>query len=151
MMEQNVTIPAVVLNRSDFVFPALYEWIVQNDGSPYVVVNTMIDGVVADPSKIDPNGRITYNLSPGATQNLLIKDGFVSFDARFNGKIMSISFPCMAICVIFDNNDRQINEMVNHPEVQQWVIENGGSKSCVAKELVKEESAKRPSFLSVVK
>lgn len=150
-MEQNVTIPAIVLNRSDFVFPALYEWIVQNDGSPYVVVNTMIDGVVADPSKIDPNGRITYNLSPGATQNLLIKDGFVSFDARFNGKIMSISFPCMAICVIFDNNERQINEMVNHPEVQQWVIENGGSKSYVDKEPVKEEPAKRPSFLSVVK
>jgi len=152
-MQQEVGIPKAVLNRSDFVLAALHAWILENNGIPYVVVNTMIEGVVADPKLTNKDGMIVYNLSPNSAANLSINEGWVSFDARFNGKSMNITFPCIAVSLIYDRDQPHIQEPVNFAEVQQWVIENGGAQGSVkaADKPIVEEKPKRENFLRVVK
>ena len=43
------------------------------------------------------NERITFNISSSATRNLTIDSDVITFDARFDGKSMSVQFPPEAV------------------------------------------------------
>jgi stringent starvation protein B len=150
MDNENQTVPAMFLNRSDFVLSALYSWIVENDGKPLVAVNTMIEGVtVTSDREVDDKGMITYNLSPQAVRNLIIQDGFVSFDASMSGVKRNISFPCVAVAVIFDQNSGYAEEVTNLG-VQQWIMNQQRAAENKTKEAPKPAEKKAP-FLTVIK
>ena len=53
------------------------------------------------PRKFVENKRITLNVSSSAIRNLIIDSGIISFDARFDGKSMSVQFPTEAVINIF--------------------------------------------------
>jgi len=75
---------------------ALYEWILDNQATPYLYVNAMAKGVEV-PQEFVQNGQIVLNISPAATSNLMIHNDGVSFDARFNGSPRTIWVPVWAI------------------------------------------------------
>ena len=45
-----------------YLIRAIYEWVVDNGLTPYVVVNTILEGVVV-PTQYIENGKIILNLS----------------------------------------------------------------------------------------
>ena len=47
------------------------------------------------------NERITFNISSSATRNLTIDSDVITFDARFDGKSMSVEFPPEAVINIY--------------------------------------------------
>ncbi len=47
------------------------------------------------------NERITFNISSSATRNLTIDSDVITFDARFDGKSMSVQFPPEAVISIY--------------------------------------------------
>ena len=96
MSNEFTEMPKMVLTRSDYVLSALYQWMIENDGEPQIVVNTLVDGVFAPSNLINPDGTIVYNLTPTAVSGLSIKDGYVCFNARFNGKETYVSLPCVS-------------------------------------------------------
>ena len=64
-----------------YLIRALYEWIVDNGFTPYMLVDTSLD-MVEVPRAFVENGRIILNISPEATHSLVLGNEAVTFNAR---------------------------------------------------------------------
>ena len=85
---------------------ALYEWILDNDFTPYVLVDATLVGVQV-PTEHVKNGQIVLNVSPGAVRDLLIDNEAVQFNARFGGVPQNIYVPIMAVVAIYAKENGQ--------------------------------------------
>lgn len=89
-----------------YLVRALNEWILDNNLTPYVVVDTSIKGVQV-PEDFVSNGQIVLNISPGAVQSLCMGEESLEFSARFGGVPMSIYVPMMAIIAVYAKENGQ--------------------------------------------
>jgi len=85
---------------------ALNDWILDNDLTPYIVVDAGIQGVSV-PEDYVTNGQIILNVSPGAVNDLLIDGDAVGFKARFGGVPMQVYVPIIAIMAIYAKENGQ--------------------------------------------
>jgi len=85
---------------------ALFEWILDNDFTPYVLVDATIMGVQV-PQEHVKAGQIVLNVSPGAVRDLLIDNEAVQFNARFGGVPQNIYVPIMAVMAIYAKENGQ--------------------------------------------
>lgn len=88
-----------------YLLRALYEWITDNHLTPYIVVNADIPGVDV-PQEYIENGKIIFNISKSAVQDLQITNQVLEFHATFSGVPMEIFAPVKAIEAIYaqENN-----------------------------------------------
>lgn len=84
-----------------YLLRAYHEWILDNNCTPYLVVDTYQDDVQVPTAFIQPDGQITLNISPQATGNLALGDNAIEFNARFSGQVHHIYVPCTAVLAIF--------------------------------------------------
>lgn len=89
-----------------YLIRALYEWIVDNTMTPYLLVNAM-DENVRVPEKFIEDGKIVLNVSPNATQQLILGNQFIEFSARFSGSEMMVSVPTMSVLAIYARENGQ--------------------------------------------
>ena len=75
-----------------YLVRAFNEWILDNDCTPYIVVDAGIQGVQV-PTEHVANGQIVLNISPGAVRGLVIGNGALEFSARFGGVPMQVFIP----------------------------------------------------------
>lgn len=83
-----------------YLIRALYEWILDNGLTPYLLVDVADEAVVV-PTQYVENGRIVLNANPSAVQNLQLGNELVELDARFSGKPMHVSVPVMSVLAIY--------------------------------------------------
>lgn len=83
-----------------YLLRALYEWILDNNNTPYILVDTSSDQVMI-PNGIANDGKVVLNLAPAAIQNLDMTNSQVSFSARFNGKAEQIFVPMASLLAIY--------------------------------------------------
>ena len=83
-----------------YLVRALYEWILDNDTTPYILVSTSSDQVLIPPG-ISNDGKVVLNLAPAAIQNLEMTNEHVSFSARFNGVAENIYCPISSLLAIY--------------------------------------------------
>jgi stringent starvation protein B len=83
-----------------YLVRALYEWILDNDTTPYILVDTGNDQVLIPPG-IANDGKVVLNLAPQAIQNLEMTNDHVSFSARFNGVAEDIYCPLGSLLAIY--------------------------------------------------
>ncbi|NOX08124.1 MAG: ClpXP protease specificity-enhancing factor [Gammaproteobacteria bacterium] len=83
-----------------YLIRALYEWIMDNEYTPYILVNTGVDGVEV-PSAHIKDEQLTLNINPLAVQNLSMGNEFISFSARFSGKTTDIFLPIASILAVY--------------------------------------------------
>lgn len=83
-----------------YLLRALYEWILDNNYTPQIIVNRNIEGV-ALPTQFAQQDHINLNISPNAVRKLLINEDGVEFDARFGGMIRHIYVPLKAVESIY--------------------------------------------------
>ena len=83
-----------------YLVKAYFDWIVDNDMTPYLVVNAEFPHVDV-PHQFVQDGQITLNISPSATGSLALGDEAVEFSARFSGKIQHLYVPMGAIIALF--------------------------------------------------
>jgi stringent starvation protein B len=83
-----------------YLVRALYQWILDNDNTPYILVDTGSEQVSV-PNGIASDGKVVLNLAPAAIQNLEMTNDFVSFSARFNGAAEQIFVPVASILAIY--------------------------------------------------
>jgi stringent starvation protein B len=88
-----------------YLVRAIYEWIVDNNLTPYIAVNTSVTGMVV-PAKYIEDERIILDISPLAANNLIISNDGLEFKARFNGISHKLYIPISAVMVIYaqENN-----------------------------------------------
>ncbi len=89
-----------------YLIRALYEWIVDNGFTPYMLVDTAGDRVTV-PSAFVENGRIILNISPEATHSLVLGNDAVTFNARFSGTAMDVHVPVAGVLAIYARENGQ--------------------------------------------
>ncbi len=83
-----------------YLVRALYEWILDNDNTPYILVDTGSTQVSIPPG-IANDGKVVLNLAPRAVQDLDINNDSISFSARFNGVAEDIFCPMGSLLAIY--------------------------------------------------
>jgi len=89
-----------------YLIRSLYEWIVDNDMTPYLLVNAAHPDAVLPEAFIE-NNQIVLNIRPAAVQNLLLGDDDVEFNARFSGRPMHVIAPVSAILAVYAQENGQ--------------------------------------------
>lgn len=83
-----------------YLIRALYEWIVDNDCTPHVLVHTEYPKVQI-PEGYAKDGQIVLNISPNAVRQLQITNEAISFESRFGGVAHHLHIPTGAIGAIY--------------------------------------------------
>jgi stringent starvation protein B len=83
-----------------YLMRAIYNWIVDNKLTPYLLVNAGEPDVQVPVEHIN-NGKIILNVDPNAVQELDMSGVDISFSARFSGKTTQISVPISAALAIY--------------------------------------------------
>ena len=83
-----------------YLIRALYEWLVDNDLTPYLLVDADRESVHV-PSRYVEEGRIVLNVSPSAVRDLSLGNDLIAFEARFGGSAFSISLPPDAVLGVY--------------------------------------------------
>jgi stringent starvation protein B len=83
-----------------YLLRALYEWIVDNDLTPHLIVDAVRPDVDV-PQQFAQDGRIVLNIGPSATQGLELGNDWVAFSARFGGAPRQVGFPPTAVLAIY--------------------------------------------------
>ncbi len=89
-----------------YLIRAIYQWIIDNDLTPYLLVDASNDDVVVPRHYIE-NHKIILNVAPRAVTNLELGNEQVWFDARFAGNPMHVQFPVLAVLAIYAKENGQ--------------------------------------------
>jgi stringent starvation protein B len=96
---------------------ALYEWIVDNGCTPYILVDAT-PKEVSVPEQYVKDGQIVLNISPTAVMDLSISNESVAFNGRFGGVATDIFVPVQAVIGIYarENGQGMVFEPEEEPE-----------------------------------
>ena len=83
-----------------YLIRALYEWLVDNELTPYLLVDANHESVHV-PSRYVEEGRIVLNVSPSAVRELSLGNELIAFEARFGGTAFAISLPPQAVLGVY--------------------------------------------------
>ncbi|TVP89624.1 MAG: ClpXP protease specificity-enhancing factor [Pseudomonadaceae bacterium] len=89
-----------------YMLRALYEWILDNDCTPYVLVNAAYPGTVV-PEGFVEDSQIVLNLAPSAIRALEMDNDKLCFDGRFGGVAQQVWIPIGAIMAIYARENGQ--------------------------------------------
>lgn len=86
--------------RRPYILRAFYDWLVDNDLTPHLVVDATQPGVQV-PMEFVSDGQIVLNIAPRAVGNLELGNEAISFNARFSGRPHSVIVPLYAALAIY--------------------------------------------------
>ncbi len=103
-------------SQKPYLVRAIHEWLLDNQCTPYVLVNTRYEGVQV-PLDYVKDDRIVLNIAPDAVRDLLIDNEWISFSARFAGKAMDVFIPIVSVQAIYgkENNEGMFFPDDDHP------------------------------------
>lgn len=138
-----------------YLIRAVYEWCIANSVAPYITAISSQCHNLPENLTIDKN--VTLNIDLAATDDLVIDNEFVQFNARFNGLAKKISIPIEAIKSIFSKELGHGLSFV--PEIMEDsgvnLIETENSKSRIPAKVKNSKAdskiSRDKSFLKIVK
>jgi stringent starvation protein B len=83
-----------------YLLRAFFDWIVDNDCTPYVVVDAHHPGVEVPQSYVT-DGQIVLNVAPRAVSNFILDLEILAFSTRFGGMPIDIQVPVTAVVGIY--------------------------------------------------
>ena len=87
-------------SRRPYLLRAMHEWMTDNGQTPHLVVDATSAGVDV-PRQYVRDGKIVLNASYEATDGLLLKNDWISFNARFGGVAFEVRVPAHAVLGIY--------------------------------------------------
>ena len=96
-----------------YLVRALYEWILDNACTPYLLVDATVAGVDV-PQQYVKNGQIVLNVAPGAVAGIDMSNDEIRFRGRFGGVATDVFVPIGAVLGIYARENGQ--GMVFEPE-----------------------------------
>lgn len=87
-------------SNKPYLVKAFYDWISDNQLTPYIVVDTTVNSVMV-PMSFVQNGEIVLNISQGAVGAISLGEHAIEFSARFGGKLEHLFVPYGAIAAIY--------------------------------------------------
>lgn len=105
-------------SQKPYLIRAIYDWLLDNHLTPYLLVNTLIEGVKV-PEEYINDDKIVLNIAPDAVQDFQADNEWISFSARFSGRGMELFIPIEAVQGIYskENNEGMFftDEEMPHP------------------------------------
>lgn len=142
-----------------YLLRAFYEWIVDNNLTPYLVVDATMTGVKV-PTQHVQNGQIVLNINPSAVGNLLLGNDAVTFNARFGGSPFALYIPQRAVLAIYAR-ENGAGTMFTPEEDEEWLEDEleeaeladveSHSESETSSKVGDDTKSKKPSHLRVIK
>lgn len=90
----------MMTSNRPYLIRATYDWILDNNCTPHVLVNALAAGVEVPPRYV-ADGHIVLNIAPRAIQNFSMGNEELVFSARFGGVPTDIRVPMMAVMAIY--------------------------------------------------
>ena len=87
-------------SNKPYIVRAFYDWISDNQLTPYIVVDATVYGVIV-PMAFVNDGQIVLNVSAGAVGSISLGNDEIVFTARFGGRLEHITVPYGAIAAIY--------------------------------------------------
>jgi stringent starvation protein B len=134
-------------SNQPYLLKGFYDWIVDNDLTPYIVVNANMRGVEV-PQQFVKDGQIVLNVSPSACVHFSLDYESLSFQARFSGQPHRIFIPCQAVIAIYARENGAGTVFTPEPEVESDVTT--ATPESTAEPISKPTKKSKPS-LRVVK
>lgn len=75
-----------------YLYHAYYNWILDNDNTPYLLVNSDYPDVDV-PVEFVRDGKIILNIAPRSIGQYVVNDEAISFSARFQGMLRNLYIP----------------------------------------------------------
>ncbi|WP_206355584.1 ClpXP protease specificity-enhancing factor [Vibrio maerlii] len=138
--------------RRPYLLRAFYDWLVDNDLTPHLVVDALLNGVRV-PEEFIQDGQIILNVAPRAVGNLELGNEAITFSARFGGRPHSVIVPLYAVQAIYarENGAGTMFEpedaylLADSDEAPMAEVVEDGPKLSVADELPETEEAEAPT------
>lgn len=89
-----------------YLLRALYQWVLDNDCTPHVLIDASIAGVQVPPSVVK-DGQVVLNISPTAVAHLDLGNDELSLNARFGGVSQRVRAPVGAILALYARENGQ--------------------------------------------
>ncbi|WP_223669443.1 ClpXP protease specificity-enhancing factor [Kangiella shandongensis] len=89
-----------------YLLIAYYEWMVDNDWTPQVLVDCSYPDVDV-PQQFANDGKIVLNIAPEAVANFELNHDYLSFSARFSGKSLNVYIPMNSIVAVYARENDQ--------------------------------------------
>lgn len=106
---------------------ALYEWLVDNELTPYLVVDASLPGVEV-PRQFVQNGQIVLNVAPTAVRDLYMENQAIGFSARFGGHPMQVMIPIPALIAIYARENGAGMVFGHEPELDEPELDASDSE-----------------------
>ena len=111
--------PASMTSNKPYIVKAFYDWISDNQLTPYIVVDVSVYGVLVPMSYVN-DGQIVLNVSASAVGSIALGSEAIEFSARFGGKLEHLCVPYGAIAAIYaKENGAGTSLPIEHPEVEE--------------------------------
>ncbi len=86
---------------------ALYDWIVENSLTPYLVVHATSEGVEVPQEFVNKDGQILLNIAPRVVMEFNLSNEGIMFKARFGGIPREIYVPSHAVLGVYARENGQ--------------------------------------------
>lgn len=83
-----------------YLYHAYYQWLIDNDHTPYLLVNAEYPDVDV-PKEFVRDGKIILNISPRSIGQYVVNDEAIRFNARFQGMLRDVYVPFGAAEAIY--------------------------------------------------
>ncbi|GAW94541.1 MULTISPECIES: ClpXP protease specificity-enhancing factor [Colwellia] len=116
--------PSSMSSNKPYLIKAFYEWISDNELTPYIMVDVNVYGVLVPMSYV-ADGKIVLNIASSAVGTISLGDKSIEFSARFGGILEHITVPYGAIGAIYaKENGAGTSLPIEHPaEGEEVVVE----------------------------
>ena len=115
--------------RRPYLLRAFYEWLLDNQLTPHLVVDVTLPGVMV-PMEYARDGQIVLNIAPRAVGNLELANDEVRFNARFGGVPRNVSVPMAAVLAeaAYDEDVTSLNDDEELPDSETVMSVIDGDK-----------------------
>jgi stringent starvation protein B len=122
---------AMTSNKPYFI-RAIYDWVVDNDLTPYLLVNAEHPDVEVPQEHVN-DGRIVLNISPAACRGLHLENDRIVFTARFSGQVTQIFVNPAAVLAIYAKENGRGMEFGEEYDTVPTLPPKSGSQTKVHK------------------
>ena len=97
---------AEMTSNRPYLLRALFEWIVDNNMTPHILVEAGAEGVDV-PDQAVQKGKVILNIDNSAVRELDLGNEWLTFKARFSGNEYNVSVPIDAVLAIYAKENGQ--------------------------------------------
>ncbi len=94
-----------IASTKPYLVRAIHEWCIDQGLTPHIAV--AVDDRVVVPPGYAQDGQIVLNLGPEATNNLVMGNDTISFQARFGGAAHTLLIPMSHVLAIYARENGQ--------------------------------------------